>query len=149
MQTNEIKYLVFRTYISLTLIAIIISFAETGHSQQLQVGKKYKLIKPIYIMGEYNDSTNKTISKETARAYLHSVMLATRYFTAFKSEVPTGTVMTIISVSPKPWYLYFNSDYYVVTLDPDVSQGLNVELPLNSAFEGSLDGLNQEIFSPM
>jgi hypothetical protein len=131
--------------LKLTILVFILS--NPTYASDLMVWKKYQLIKPIYIMGQYKDSTNKKISKETARAYLSSVELATRYFTAFQTEVPAGTVVTIVRLMPKPWYLYFNSDYYLVTLNPDISRGIEVELPLNDSFKGSLDGLNPEIFS--
>ena len=131
------------------LIIIIIYFvlSNKGYAEILMEGQRYKISKSIYIMGQYNDVKNKKLTKETAVAYLNSVKLATRYFTAFQSEVPAGTIITILSRANKPWYLYFSPDYYFVTLSPDVSQGLDVKLPLIGSFEGSLDGLNSEFFS--
>ena len=134
---------------SLKFTILLFVFTNTTNAGDLMIGKKYKLIKPIYIMGEYKDIGNKMISKETARAFLKTVKLAKRNFTAFQAEVPTGTVITIVKQTNKPWYLYFNSDYYLVTLDPDISRGIEVELPLDNSFKGSLDGLNSEIFQNM
>lgn len=133
----------------LKLTILFFFLRNTTYAGDLMVGKKYQLIKPIYIMGEYRDIGNKTISKETARAFLNSVKLARRNFTAFQAEVPVGTVIAIVKLMPKPWYLYFNSDYYLVTLDPDISRGIEVELPLDGSFKGSLDGLNPDIFKSM
>lgn len=136
-----------RTALKLMILVFVLS--NTAYAGDLMLGKKYQLMKPIYIMGQYNDIGNKTISKETARAFLNTIELATRNFTAFQEEVPVGTVITIVKLMPKPWYLYFNSDYYLVTLDPDISRGIEVELPLDDSFKGSLDGLNTEIFKSM
>lgn len=117
------------------------------YAEGLKAGNRYKIKKPIFIMGVYHSGTNRTLSKETAVAYLHPRELAKRYFTAFQCEVPAGTIMTILGLAPKPWYLYFNSDYYFVSLDRDYSRGLDVKIPINRWFEGDLDGLNPEIFS--
>ena len=98
-------------------------------------------------MAIYDNVNNKQLSRDTARAYLESQKLANRYFTAFQSEVPAGTIMTIIGPAPKVWHLPFFADRYFVRLYPDVSCGLDVEIELNRGFEGSLDGLNPELFS--
>lgn len=134
---------------ALKLKLLVLVLSNTTYAGDLMIGKKYQLIKPIYIMGEYKDIGNKTISKETARAFLNSDKLAKRNFTAFQAVVPVGTVVAIVKLIPKPWYLYFNSDYYLVTLAPDLSRGIEVELPLNESFKGSLEGLNPEIFKNM
>lgn len=118
-------------------------------AEEQLVGKKYITKIPIYIMAEYNDLDNKVINKEMARAYLHPVQLANRYFTAFQCEVPKGTTITILGRSPKPWYRFFSYEFYIVSLDPDPSRGVEVKLPLSDSFKGTIDGLNSEIFSPM
>lgn len=66
---------------------------------------------------------------------------------AFQCEVPTGTIMTIIGPAPKVWHLPFLANRYFVRLDPDLSRGLDVVLELNRGIDGSLDGLNPELFS--
>ena len=139
-------------YITCPIVAIIVVICVTCNAEELLTGKKYKIIKPLYLSTWYDDLGNKTISKETARAYLNVTKNADRPYIAFQHEVPAGTVMTIIGLAPKPWYLYFNSDHYSVTLDPDMSQGLEVKLPLDSPLErgfGGPGGLNAEFFSRM
>jgi hypothetical protein len=66
---------------------------------------------------------------------------------AFQCEVPVGTIMTIIAPTPKVWHLPFMANRYFVQLDTDLSRGLDVVLELNRGIEGSLDGLNPELFS--
>ncbi len=41
---------------------------------------------------------------------------------------------------------FFIANQYFIQLDPDLSRGLDVELELNRGIEGSLDGLNPELF---
>ena len=130
----------------LKIIIVVMALCNTTYAGDLMLGKKYVLIKPIYIMGQYNDIGNKILNKQSARAFLSSVKLAKRNFTAFQEVVPIGTTIVILKLTPKPWYLYFNSDYYLVALDPDLSRGVEVELPIDDAFKGSLDGLSPEIF---
>ncbi len=131
----------------LNLILVIITLCSPGYAKELRVGQKYKIIKPIYLIADYNDRGDKSLSKNTAKAYLISFLTAKKSYTAFQTEVPTGTVMTIIGPAPKPWYLYFQGDPYFIKLDPDLSQGLDVKIQLDRGIEGSLDGLNPEIFS--
>lgn len=147
--SNEIKCLKFRAQIAFALFAIILIFCRISCAEGLQAGKKYKIIKPVYLSAWYDSLNKKTLSKETARAYLHVTKNADRPYIAFQSEVPTGTVMTIIGPAPKRWYLFFYPDRFFIKLDPDLSQGLDVELELSTSFEGNLDGLNPEIFSRM
>jgi hypothetical protein len=133
----------------LNFIMIIFFFFSRGYAEELKAGQKYKIVKPVYLIGEYNERSNKSLSKETAKAYLESASRAKMSFTAFQTEVPVGTIMTIISPAPKPWYLYFYADQYFIKLDPDLSQGLEVKFQLDKGMEGNLDGLNPEIFSRM
>lgn len=98
-------------------------------------------------MAVYDSLNNRQVSRETARAYLHSMRYYEKASVAFQCEVPAGTVMTIIGPAPKVWHLPFLADRYFVRLDPDLSRGLDVILELNRGIEGSLDGLNPELFS--
>jgi hypothetical protein len=98
-------------------------------------------------MAVYDSLNNRQLSRETARAYLHSKHYYNKSDVAFQSEVPAGTVMTIISPIPKVWHLPFFANRYLIKLDPDPSRGLDVVLELNRGLEGNLDGLNPEIFS--
>ena len=128
---------------------MIATVCNTSYAKELVAGKKYKIIKPTYLTGEFIDRGAKILSKETAIAYLDSYKYAMKSYTAFKTEVPIGTVMTIIIIAPKAWYLFFQGDFYFIKLDPDLSQGLDIKLQLDRGIEGDLDGLNPEIFSRM
>lgn len=127
---------------------IIYFFSVATFAGDLQNGQSYKISRPIFIVGNFDDSMNKTLSRQTAHAYLHTKRIATKSYTAFQNEVSSGTVMTIVTKTSRPWYHFFAADTYQVSLYPDVSQGLEVELQLNRGFEGNLDGLNADIFSP-
>jgi hypothetical protein len=98
-------------------------------------------------MGVYDSLNNRQVSKETARAYLESIQTYKKAEVAFQCEVPVGTIMTIIGPTPKVWHLPFFANRFFVRLDPDLSRGLDVVLELNRGIEGSLDGLNPELFS--
>lgn len=43
----------------------------------------------------------------------------------------------------------FSEKRYLVSLDPDLSQGLDVELAAARGMEGSLDGLNSDYIQPL
>ena len=131
----------------LKYVLMIVAICNASYAGELVSGKKYKIIKPTYLTGEYIDRGNKVLSKETAVAYLDSYKYAMKSYTAFKTEVPVGTVMTIIGPAPKKWYLFFQGDFYFIKLESDLSQGLDIKLQLDRGIEGSLDGLNPEIFS--
>jgi hypothetical protein len=130
-------------------VLMLATICGASYAGELVAGKNYKIIKSIYLTGEYIDRGNKVLSKETAVAYLDSYMYASKSYTAFKTEVPVGTIMTIIGPTPKKWYLFFQGDFYFVKLEPDLSQGLDIKLQLDRGMEGNLDGLNPEIFSRM
>jgi hypothetical protein len=136
----------YRTFQVLLLLCALTAGCSSNDVARLQPESRYKLISPVYLMAVYDDVDNKQLSRETARAYLYSIELAHRYFTAFQTEVPVGTIMTIIGPAPKIWYLPFAADRYLVRLEPDVSRGLDVELALDRGMEGSLDGLNPKLF---
>lgn len=125
---------------------MFLALCNTSHAIELMAGQKYKIIKPVYLMGVYDSLNNRTLSKGTARAYLHSEEYAKKSFVAFQTKVPVETVLTIIGPAPKPWYLYFQGDPYFIKLDPELSQGLDIKIQLDRGIEGSLDGLNPEIF---
>jgi len=133
----------------LNLIMIVFFLFSRSYAEDLKAGQKYKIVKPVYLMGVYSSLNNKTLSKDTAKAYLHAEKYVEKSFVAFQTEVPTGTVMTIIGPASKAWYLFFQGDKYFIKLEPDLSQGLEIEVQLDRGIEGSLDGLNPEIFSRM
>ena len=116
-------------------------------SEKPQSGSRYIIVRPLYLMAVYNSLNNRQLSRETARAYLHSKEYYNKSEVAFQCEVPAGTVMTIISPIPKVWHLPFFANRYLIKLDPDPSRGLDVVLELNRGIEGNLDGLNPELFS--
>lgn len=101
----------------------------------------------MYLMATYNSLNDRRISRETARAYLHAARYYDKAWVAFQNEVPAGTVMTIVGPTSSVWHLPFFANRYVVRLEPDPSQGLDIVLELDRGIEGSLDGLNPEIFS--
>ena len=128
------------------MAAAILLYGIDCASEELQPRKRYEIIRPVYVMGVYNSLNNRKLSKETARAYLHSEKYANKSYTAFHHIIPTGTIMTIIGPTPKPWYYFFLDDHYFVKLEPDLAFGLDTEITLDRGMEGSLDGLNPEIF---
>ena len=130
-----------------TLIMMSLIVFSTSYATDLKAGQKYKIVKPVYLIAEYNSRSDKTLSKDTAIAYLESASRAQMSYMAFQNEVPAGAVMTIIGRAPKPWYLYFQGDIYFVKIDPDMSQGLEIKIQLDRGMEGNLDGLNSEFFS--
>ena len=135
-------------------IAFILSTAITAivcdpsyANEKLRPGNQYKIVRPVYLMAVYDDLNKRQISRETARAYLHSKRYYDKAEVAFQCEVPAGTIMTIVGPAPKVWHLPFMANRYFVQLDPDPSRGLEVVLALNRGIEGSLDGLNSELFA--
>lgn len=133
-----------------TLAIFIIAFGSLGCTDSnLHTGSQYQVIKPVYIMATFNNLNNRVLSKETARAYLHSTEYYNKSEVAFQVEVPTGTVITIVNSAPKVWSIPFFADRYFVQLSPDYSRGLDVVLELNRDIEGTLDGLNPELFSKL
>jgi hypothetical protein len=94
----------------------------------------------------YDSLNNRQLSRETARAYVDPIQYYKKSSYAFQCEVPVGPIVTIIGPAPKVWHLPFFANRYFVRFDPDLSRGLDVVLELNRGIEGSLDGLNPEIF---
>ena len=133
-----------------TLAIFIIAFSNLGCADSnLHTGSQYQVIKPVYLMATFNNLNNRVLSKETARAYLHSTKYYKKAEVAFQLEVPTGAVITIISSAPKVWGIPFFADRYFVQLSPDLSRGLDVVLELNRGIEGTLNGLNPKLFSQL
>lgn len=139
---------IVRASIAFTLVAAIggILCGLSYASEDLQPGNRYKIIRPVYLAAEYYSLNNRQVSREAARAYLESQRTYKKSRVAFQCEVPVGTIMTIIGPAPKVWSLPFFADRYFVRMDPDLSRGLDVVLELNRGIEGSLDGLNPELF---
>lgn len=130
------------------LVVLCSAFCKLSYAGEgLQPGNQYKIIHTVYLMAVYDSLNDKRLSKETARAYLHSMRYYNKSSVAFQDEVPPGTIMTIIGSAPRVWNLPFFAERYFVHLTPDLSQGLDVILELNRGIEGSLDGLNPELFS--
>jgi len=146
---NTLNYAMVRTIIAFTLFTVSsaifcgISYA----SEQPQSGNRYKIIRPVHLVAEYYSLNNRQVSRETARAYLESEKTYKKSWVAFQCEVTVSTIMTIIDPAPKVWHLPFFANRYLIKLDPDLSRGLDIVLELNRGIEGSLDGLNPELFS--
>lgn len=144
---NTLDYAIVRASIAFTLLAVIgtvfcgLSYA----SEQPQPGNRYKIIGPAYLSGIYWNLNKRQLNREMAVGSLTAVRFSGPEV-AFQRQVPVGTIMTIIGPAPKVWYLPFLANQYFVRLDPDLSRGLDVILELNRGIEGSLDGLNPELF---
>lgn len=113
------------------------------------VDNRYQLARPMYLMGVYDSLNNRVVSRETARAFLDARRYYRKSSVAFLVEVPVGTVMTIVRPLPRTWHVPLLVNRYLVRLDPDPSRGLEVVLDLDRGVEGTLDGLNPEIFRPL
>lgn len=141
---------IMRASVAFTLFAVIgaIFCGSSYASEEPQAGNRYKIIRSVYLTARYDSLSNKQLSRETARAYLEPIRYYKKAEVAFQTEVPAGTIMTIIGPAPKVWSLaYAFTNRYLVRLDSDLSRGLDVVLELNRGIEGSLDGLNPELFS--
>ncbi len=149
MQVKKFDYAIVHATVVLTLFTITstIFYGLSYASEKPQSGSRYIIVRPLYLMAVYDSLNNRQVSKETARAYLHSKQYYNKSDVAFQCEVPAGTVMTIISPIPKVWRLPFFANRYLIKLDPDLSRGLDVVLELNRGIDGSLDGLNPKLFS--
>jgi hypothetical protein len=112
----------------------------------LQTGSRYVIVQPMYLMAVYDSLDQKEISKETARAYLHAVQYYDKSDVAFQREVPAGTIVTVLRPAPKVWALPFLANRYFVTLEPDVSRGLDIVIELDRGIKGEMNGLNPELF---
>lgn len=135
--------------ILLALIVAIFYGPAKAATDGPQPGSRYEIIRPLYLMAVYDDLNNRKLSRETARAYLHSTKYYEKSYVAFQSEVPIGTTMTVIGPVQKVWHLPFLANRYSVRLDPDLSRGLDVILELNRGIEGDMEGLNSQLFRPL
>ena len=138
--------LVYKSIVFILLGMIAASSQPSYASNELQPGNKYRTIQPLYLMAVYDSLNNRQLSRETARAYLHPKRYYDKSWVAFQHEVPVGTIMTILEPAPKVWHLSFFANRYFVRLEPDISHGLDVVLELNRGIQGTLDGLNSELF---
>ena len=146
---HKLKYVIVQSIIALILFTVT-GFTLSCHcyaSEQLKPGNRYKIIRPVFLMAAYDSLNNRKLSRETARAYLESKQYYKKAEVPFQCEVTVDTIMTIIGPAPKVWHLPFLANRYFVRLDPDLSRGLDVIVELNRGIEGSLDGLNSELFS--
>lgn len=146
---NKLVYARVRASIAFTLFAVIgtvfcgLSYA----SEQPQPGNRYKIVGPVYLSGIYRNLNNRQLNRQMAVGSLTAVRFSGPEV-AFQRIVPVGTIMTIIGPAPKRVPLPFFANQYVVRLDPtDLPSELDVILELNRGIEGSLDGLNSELFS--
>ncbi len=141
--------IIMRVAIAFIIFTVVgtIFCGSTYASDELQSGSRYKILKPLYLVVEYYSADDKRVCRETARAYLTSIKVYKTRWVAFQVEVPAGTVMTIIGQEQRAWYLFFAPTHYFVGLDPDPSHGLDIMLNPDLGFEGTLDGLNPELFS--
>ena len=112
----------------------------------LQPGDQYEVICPIYLQAVYRDLNERQVSRDTASAFLHAHSYYKSSWVAFESTVQTGSVMTITAKGPRVWHLPYRVQRYYVSLDPDLSRGLEVVLDLDRGIEGDLDGLNESLF---
>lgn len=135
--------------IALLLALWIFGNPAPSTAVDLVLGQKYQIIRPVYLVANYKDRGNKTLSKETAEAFLLRGAIAKKSYTAFQTEVPAGTVMTVLSKTPRNWQIFFHADSYFVKLDPGLSQGLDVQVSFQLGLDGDMDGMNPEIFRRM
>jgi hypothetical protein len=136
-----------RYFALVPLLMMAATLPSLGFASELpQQGNRYEVIRPLYLMATYNSLNNRQISRDTAGASLHAVRYYDTAWVAFQIEVPAGTIMTIISPPSKVWNLPFRVTRYFVRLEPDQSRGLDIELTLDRGIQGSLNGLNPEIF---
>jgi hypothetical protein len=148
MQINKSDYAIVPIVIALTLLTLIGTiFCDLSYaSEKPQPSNRYKIVGPVYLSGIYLKLNNRQLNKQSAVGSLTAVQFSGPEV-AFQCKVPIGTIMTIIGPAPKRFPLFFIANRYFVKLDRDLSRGLEVELELNRGIEGSLDGLNPELFS--
>ena len=145
---NKRKYAIVRATITFMIVTVIGSiFCDVGYAnEELQPGNQYKIIGPVYLSGIYRKLNNRQLNKQAAFGSLTAVQFSGPEV-GFQCRVPEGTIMTIIGQAPKRVSLPFFANRYFVSLAPDPSRGLDVVVELNRGIEGSLDGLNPDLFS--
>jgi hypothetical protein len=141
---NELDYAIVRASIAFSLFAVIGAFfCGPSYAEELRPGNRYKIVGPLYLTGIYLNLNNRQLSL----AHLSPVQ-SSGPEVAFERKVPVGTIMTIIGPAPKRVPLPFFANRYYVRLEPtDLPSELDVILELYRGIEGSLDGLNPELFS--
>ena len=147
MQMKKLDYAIVRATIALTLFIVnsTIFCGPSYASEQPQHGSRYKIVGPVYLSGIYLKLNNRQLNKQSALGSLTAVQFSGPEV-GFQCKVPVGTIVTIIGPAPKRFPLFFIANRYFVQLAPDLSRGLDVVLELNRGIEGSLDGLNPELF---
>ncbi|MEW6429287.1 MAG: hypothetical protein AB1568_14770 [Thermodesulfobacteriota bacterium] len=146
MKIDFLKMRISLALLLFTVVSFIFCYSSYAN-EKLQPERKYKIVRPVYLIAVYKNLNDRQLSSETAYAYLSSKENAKRAWMAFQCVIPVGTTMTIIGPAPKVWHLPFFADRYFVQLEPDLSRGLDVEIELSRGIEGDLDGLNPELFS--
>ena len=146
---NTLNFAAVRTTCAFMLLIVICAvFCRLSYaSEQLQPGNRYKIVGPVYLSGVYLNLNNRQLNRQLAVGSLTAVQYSGPEV-AFQRIVPAGTIMTIVGPAPKRVPLPFYANRYFVRLNPaDLPGEIDVILELNRGIEGSLDGLNQEIFS--
>ena len=146
---NKINYRTARVTIAFFLFNVIgtILWGSSHASEELQPGRQYKIIGPVYLSAIYLKLSNRQLNRQLAVGDLTAVRFSGPEV-AFQRPVPVGTIMTIIGPAPKRLPLPFYANQYYVTLDPvDFPGGLDIILELNRGIKGSLDGLNPDLFA--
>lgn len=143
-----LKYLIFRASITLTLFTVICIFCGLSYANDKpQIGNQYKIVGPMYLSGIYLNLNSRQLNRQLAFGDLTAVQFSGPEV-AFQRKVPVGTIMTIVDRAPKRVPLPFYANRYFIRLEPvDPPSELDVILELNRGIEGSLDGLNPELFS--
>ena len=149
---NKLDYVLVRASTALTLFAVIsaIFCGSSYASEEPQAGNRYKIVGPVYLAGVYRNLNNRQLNRQLAVGSLTAVQ-STGPEVAFQRKVPIGTIMTIIGPAPKRARLlwFANANRYFVRLDPastDLPSEIDIHLELYRGIEGSLDGLNPELF---
>ncbi|MCB8748976.1 hypothetical protein LHU53_18975 [Rhodoferax sp. U2-2l] len=145
---NILKAALVHTRIWFMLLALTGATSNTpSYADELQPGNTYKIVGPVYLAGIFKNLNNRQLERGLAVESLTAVQFKGPEV-AFQRKMPQGTTMTIIGPAPKRVPLPFYANRYFVRLDPkDPPSELDVILELNRGIEGSLDGLNPELFS--
>jgi hypothetical protein len=149
VQINKIDYAIVRASIAFTLFAVIGAiFCDPSYaSEEIQPGNRYKIVGTMYLSGVYRNLNIRKLNRQMAVGSLTAVRFSGPEV-AFQHIVPVGTIMINVGPAPKRVSLPFFANRYFVRLDPtDMPSELDIILELNRGIEGSLDGLNPELFS--
>jgi len=140
---------IVRTGIMFTFVALVCAFfCGASSAEELQPGSRYKIVGPVYLAGIYLDLDKRQLKRGLAVEDLTAVQFKGPEV-AFQRRVPVGTIVTIIGPAPKrvSWFPFLAKQYFVRVEPKDPPSDLDVLLELNRGIEGSLDGLNPELFS--